>query len=143
MALSKLEQLYRQVIVDHSSHPHHYGDMTDPTQAVELHNPSCGDLIEVQVKLTEDHIQDIRFSGSGCTISRASASMMTDLMKGKTIAEARQLINAFSLMMQGTPPQQEEIFGDAMMLQTVSKFPARIKCATLAWKALEKALETA
>ena len=142
MGLSRLEQLYRHVIVDHSSHPHNYGELEDPTHAIKLHNPTCGDTIEIQVHFVNDCIQDIRFSGNGCAISKASASMMTDIMKNKTKKEAQQLIDAFSLMMLGEEPEKEEAFGDAIMLQTVSKFPARIKCATLAWKALEKALDT-
>ncbi|MGC6768941.1 Fe-S cluster assembly sulfur transfer protein SufU [Enterococcus sp. LJL128] len=141
MALSKLENLYRQVILDHSSHPHHHGTLGDASQKIELNNPTCGDVIELQVAIQDDVIKDIAFNGSGCSISTASASMMTDAVIGKTVAEAEQLAEAFSQLVQGNETADEEKLGDASMLKNVSKFPARIKCATLAWKALEQAVE--
>lgn len=141
MALSKLDNLYRQVILDHSSHPHHHGTLGGSTQTVELNNPTCGDVIELQLTIQDETIQEIAFDGSGCSISTASASMMTDAVIGKNVAEAMQLIEAFSTLVQGKEVIEEEKLGDAAMLSGVAKFPARIKCATLAWKALEQALE--
>lgn len=141
MALSKLENLYRQVILDHSSHPHHHGTLDDSSKKIEMNNPTCGDVIELQVDIQDDIIKDIAFSGSGCSISTASASMMTDAVIGKTVAEAEELAEAFSQLVQGNEVADDEKLGDASMLKNVSKFPARIKCATLAWKALEKAVE--
>ncbi|MBM6615747.1 SUF system NifU family Fe-S cluster assembly protein [Desemzia sp. RIT804] len=143
MALSKLDQLYRQVILDHSQHPHHEGTLEDSTDQIELINPSCGDVIQLQLRIEEDRVQDIRFSGHGCTISRASASMMTDVMIGKTKAEAFELTQGFSELVQGKEVSDVEALGDAALLNGVAKFPARIKCATLSWKALEKALAAA
>lgn len=140
MALSKLDNLYRQVILDHSSHPHHHGVLEQSTNQIVLNNPTCGDVIQIQLVMDGDTIQDIRFSGSGCSISTASASMMTDAVVGKTTDEARELIADFSLLVQGEEITHEEELGDASMLGGVSKFPARIKCATLSWKALDKAL---
>lgn len=140
MGLSKLDQLYRQVILDHSQHPHHYGTLDESTRMIELNNPTCGDVIQLHFLIEGDRIKDIRFSGHGCTISKASASMMTDLMVGKTLEEALQLEKQFSLLVQGEEVQDVEELGDAVLLSGVAKFPARIKCATLSWKALEKAL---
>lgn len=140
MALSRLDQLYRQVILDHSSHPHHHGTLEQATDQIELNNPTCGDVIQLQLILEEDRINDIRFSGSGCAISTASASMMTEAVMGRTTQEALALVDQFSLLVQGKEDDNVEALGDAAILSGVSKFPARIRCATLAWKGLEKAL---
>lgn len=140
MALSKLDQLYRQVILDHSSHPHHYGTLADSNQMIEMNNPTCGDVISLTLEIKDDTIQQLAFTGSGCSISTASASMMTDLMEGKTLTDAQALIADFLTLVQGKKVAEEEKLEDAAMLSGVSKFPARIKCATLAWKALEKAI---
>ncbi len=140
MGQSKLDQLYRQVILDHSQNPHHYGKLDESTRTIELNNPTCGDVIQLHFLIEGNRITDIRFSGHGCTISKASASMMTDLMVGKTLEEALQLEKQFSLLVQGEEVQDVEELGDAILLSGVAKFPARIKCATLSWKALEKAL---
>ncbi len=140
MALSRLDNLYRQVILDHSSHPHHHGVLDDSTNQIELNNPTCGDVIQLQLVVQDDRIVDIRFSGSGCSISTASASMMTDAVIGKTEKEALELVQEFSELVQGNEVQLLDELGDAAMLSGVAKFPARIKCATLAWKALTRAL---
>lgn len=140
MALTKLDQLYRQVILDHSSHPHHHGELEQSTTQIELLNPTCGDVMQLQLIVENETIKDIRFNGSGCTISQASASMMTDVVIGKTVSEALALADQFSLLVQGKDVPKREELGDAALLNGVAKFPARIKCATLSWKALEKAL---
>lgn len=140
MALTKLDQLYRQVILDHSSHPHHHGKLEEATNQIELLNPTCGDVMQLQLVIEDQLIKDIRFDGSGCTISQASASMMTDAVIGKTVSEALALADQFSLLVQGKDVPKLEELGDAALLNGVAKFPARIKCATLSWKALEKAL---
>ncbi|MGX7196695.1 Fe-S cluster assembly sulfur transfer protein SufU [Enterococcus olivae] len=141
MALSKLDNLYRQVILDHSSHPHHHGSLENSSQRIELNNPTCGDVIHLELDTEKGVIKDIAFSGHGCSISTASASMMTDAVLGKTLEEAIALSEDFSQLVQGKDISELEKLGDAAMLGGVAKFPARIKCATLAWKALEKALE--
>lgn len=141
MALSRLDNLYRQVILDHSSHPHHHGKLADSNKTIEMNNPTCGDVIELELAIENDQIVDIAFSGSGCSISTASASMMTDAVLGKSLAEVADLAQEFSLLVQGQEIQNEEGLGDVAMLGGVAKFPARIKCATLAWKALEQAIE--
>lgn len=141
MALSRLDNLYRQVILDHSSHPHHHGVLDESTTEIEMNNPTCGDVIQLQMKLTpENVIEDIRFDGSGCSISTASTSMMTDVVIGKTTTEALALIDSFSELVQGKDVAELDALGDAQILSGVAKFPARIKCATLGWKALERGI---
>lgn len=141
MALSRLDNLYRQVILDHSSHPHHHGVLDESTTEIEMNNPTCGDVIQLQMKLTpENVIEDIRFDGSGCSISTASTSMMTDVVIGKTTTEALALIDSFSELVQGKDVAKLDALGDAQILSGVAKFPARIKCATLGWKALERGI---
>ena len=142
MALSKLDNLYRQVILDHSSHPHHHGQVAGG-ETVDLNNPTCGDVIQLTLKLEGDTIKDIAFSGSGCSISTASASMMTDAVIGKSAVESLELADIFSDMVQGKTDDRQKQLGDGALLAGVAKFPQRIKCSTLAWNALKKALENA
>jgi len=141
MALTRLDNLYRQVILDHSSHPHHRGTLGDSAYKVELNNPTCGDVIHLELAVEEETIKDLAFTGEGCSISTASASMMGDAVIGKTLAEAGDLSHLFSELVQGHDVPDSNQLGDASMLSGVAKFPARIKCATLAWKALEKAIQ--
>lgn len=139
MALSKMDNLYRQVILDHSAHPHHHGKLTDSTNEIEMKNPTCGDVLQLDVKVNNNKIEDIAFSGYGCTISQASASMMTDAVLNKDVDTAEDMVEDFSNMILGEKTNTD-ILEDAAILKGVSQFPARIKCATLAWKALHKAL---
>lgn len=134
-----LDTLYRQVILDHYKHPRNRGEFEDDTLTIEMNNPTCGDRIFLQVKLDGDVIQDVRFTGEGCSISMASASMMTQAIKGKKLADALEMSEQFSRMMLGEDVDMK-VFGldDIEALQGVANFPARIKCATLAWKAVEK-----
>ncbi|MEI3611611.1 Fe-S cluster assembly sulfur transfer protein SufU [Pseudogracilibacillus sp. SO30301A] len=139
MSHFNLDTLYRQVIMDHYKHPRNRGTFEDESLTVEMNNPTCGDRIFLQFKLDSDVVEDVRFTGEGCSISLASASMMTQAIKGKKIDEALKMSNLFSKMMLGEEVDIEA-FGleDIEALQGVSNFPARIKCATLAWKAMEK-----
>lgn len=139
MSHYNLDALYRQVIMDHYQHPRNRGTLNDDALTIEMNNPSCGDRIFLQFKLDGDTITDVKFTGEGCSISLASASMMTQAIKGKTIEEALKMSDLFSLMMLGRDVDFDE-FGleDIEALQGVSNFPARIGCATLAWKAMEK-----
>ena len=139
MALSKLDNLYMAVVADHSKHPHHHGFL-EGVEQVQLNNPTCGDVISLSVKFDGNIISDIAFAGNGCTISTASSSMMTDAVIGKTKAEALELAEIFSLMIQGDHKDKDKL-GEAKLLAGVSKFPQRIKCATLSWNALRKAIE--
>lgn len=140
MALSRLENLYRQVILDHSSHPRNFGELEEANGRIELNNPTCGDVIQLHLFVEEGRIAKAKFSGHGCSISTASASMMTEDIMGKTPEEAQALIEEFLLLVQGKVAAGETHLGDAAMLAGVQKFPARIKCATLSWKALERIL---
>ncbi|CQR26033.1 NifU family protein [Streptococcus varani] len=141
MALSKLDSLYMAVISDHSKHPHHRGKL-DNVEVLEMHNPTCGDVIKLSISIDEQgKIADIAFDGDGCSISTASASMMTDAVIGKTLDEAQDLANIFSSMIQGHEEKEQESLGEAALLAGVGKFPQRIKCATLSWNALKKAIE--
>jgi len=145
MGLSKLDQLYRAVIVDHYQHPHHHGRLTDVTNQIELRNPTCGDIITLELLIKDDIIADVAFHGEGCAISVASASMMTDLLKGKSIEEGKVLAHQFYDMLTGEAQDEKALrkqLGEASLLSGVRKFPARVKCATLGWKAFEKALES-
>ncbi|MEI3608545.1 MULTISPECIES: Fe-S cluster assembly sulfur transfer protein SufU [unclassified Pseudogracilibacillus] len=134
-----LDTLYRQVIMDHYKHPRNRGTFEDESLTVEMNNPTCGDRIFLQFKLDGDIVEDVKFTGEGCSISLASASMMTQAIKGKTVEEALAMSELFSQMMLGKEIDFDD-FGleDIEALQGVSNFPARIKCATLAWKAMER-----
>jgi SUF system FeS assembly protein, NifU family len=142
MSLSGLNNLYREVILDHSEHPHNKKKLTDATNKITLKNPTCGDVINLEIKLDAGIISDIGFTGEGCTISQSSASMMTDAILGKTVDESLEMAQIFSDMVIGKEHSQEELskLGDAAILSSVMQFPARIKCATLSWWALRKSL---
>ncbi|MDQ0338217.1 nitrogen fixation NifU-like protein [Caldalkalibacillus uzonensis] len=136
-----LNQLYRQVIMDHYKNPRNRGEIENGALTVNMNNPTCGDRIRLQMIVKDGKIENAKFVGEGCSISLASASMMTEVIIGKPVEDALQLSAIFSDMMQGKPYDDETYdLGDIEALQGVSKFPARIKCATLAWKAMEKGL---
>ena len=140
MGLDHLDDLYRQVIMTHAAHPHHYGECEDPRVRTTRYNPSCGDVIYLSLVLSTDHkIKAIAFKGEGCAISKASASMMTDLVMNQPIVKVRQLIQSFSKMLMGEKSEVGDL-KDAQLLAGVQQFPARIKCAKLPWQALEDAL---
>ncbi len=135
-----LDDLYREVILDHYSHPRNKGSL-DPADVVrEGANPLCGDEIRLSLVVRDGIVREVRFDGKGCSISQASASMMTDRIKGQPIAEAQRLIAAFKAMMRGEAPAPDDL-GDLEALQGVRKFPVRVKCATLGWVTLEEALK--
>lgn len=142
MSSNNLDTLYRQVIMDHYKNPRNRGVIEDDSLTINMNNPTCGDRIQLTMKVENDLVVDAKFEGEGCSISMSSASMMTQAIKGKPIDEALQMAHMFSDMMQGKDIEVDEDLdlGDIEALQGVCKFPARIKCATLAWKAMEKAL---
>jgi len=139
MSFNNLDTLYRQVIMDHYKNPRNNGVLEDSV-TVNLNNPTCGDRIQLTMKVEEGIVKEAKFEGEGCSISMSSASMMTQAVKGKKIEEAIKLSKIFSDMMLGKEYDDSVDLGDIEALQGVCKFPARIKCATLAWKALEKGL---
>jgi len=129
------------VIMDHFKRPRNKGVLQDGSLTVDMNNPTCGDRIRLTMKIDGGKVDDVKFEGEGCSISMASASMMTEAIRGKDTESALRLAEMFSEMIQGKDVEQIEALGDAVALQGVAKFPARIKCATLAWKALEKGLK--
>lgn len=143
MSFNNLDQLYRSVIMDHYKKPRNKGSLDENSVTIDMNNPTCGDRIHLTLKLNGDIVEDARFDGEGCSISMSSASMMTEAIKGKHIEEALNYAGVFSNMMLGEDIDEEIIdeLGDVAALQGVAKFPARIKCATLAWKAMEKGVK--
>ncbi|WP_028776765.1 Fe-S cluster assembly sulfur transfer protein SufU [Shimazuella kribbensis] len=140
--MSSLDDLYRRVIMDHYQRPRNKGELDNGDISIELNNPTCGDRISLQMNVEHGMIKDAKFLGEGCSISLASASMMTESVKGLTIDQSLHLVDLFSRMMQGEEIDTEEFpIEDIEALTGVAKFPARIKCATLAWKALEKGVK--
>lgn len=138
---SELEELYQEVILDHSRRPRNFGELPDATVRVHGDNPACGDEIHLGVKFREDGgLEEIKFTGHGCAISQASASMMTMKLKGKSRAEAQAMARAFHALVTGGPAEPPQALGDLRLMRGVRKFPQRVKCATLSWHALEEAL---
>jgi len=138
---SELEELYQEVILDHSRRPRNFGELADAAVRVHGDNPACGDEIDLGVKFGADgSVDEIKFSGHGCAISQASASMMTMKLKGKSRAAAREMLHAFHDLVSGGVDEGAPILGDLRLLRGVRKFPQRVKCAMLAWRALEAAL---
>jgi nitrogen fixation NifU-like protein len=136
----ELEELYQSVILDHSKRPRNYGELADAVR-VDGDNPSCGDEIHLCVKFGADGaIENLKFSGHGCAISQASASLMTMKLKGKPRAEAKALLAAFHDLVTKDAADPPKTLGDLRLLSGVRKFPQRVKCAMLAWRAFEQAL---
>jgi nitrogen fixation protein NifU and related proteins len=136
-----LEEMYRNIILEHYQRPRNRRVLERPSVSLSARNPSCGDELELQLRIADDVIEEVTFTGSGCAISTASASLMTQTIKGKTIDQALELAAKFHAMLRGEPPAPE--LGDLLALSGVSKLHARIKCATLAWQTLETALTEA
>src|SRR5687768_3799321 len=138
----QLDDLYRELILDHYRHPRNKGDLENANRHVEGYNPLCGDEVELDLIVDEDGvIEAVAFKGRGCSISQASSSMMTDAVKGQTKGEAMALLDAFKKMMMEPETEPAEELGDLEAFQGVAKFPVRVKCATLAWNVLQEGLE--
>ncbi|HWD49250.1 MAG TPA: SUF system NifU family Fe-S cluster assembly protein [Rhizomicrobium sp.] len=138
-----LRELYQDVILDHSRHPRHFGPLSDATNSAEGHNPLCGDRVKINLIVDKnDKIADIKFEGRGCAISQASASLMTDMVMGRSLAEAETLMGGFLHLVKG---EATELAGEDRerldVMAGVSAFPMRVKCATLAWHTFKSALE--
>ncbi len=136
--MNDLRDLYQQLILDHNQSPQNFRDMEDATSKADGHNPLCGDEITLYLYLVDNTIKDISFKGSGCAISKASASIMTTLIKGKTIAEAEDLFTRFHTMI--TAGKISGDIGTLAVLAGVHKFPSRVKCAVLSWHTMNNAL---
>lgn len=140
--MADLRDLYQEVILEHSKAPRNFRELKPSDRKAEGFNPLCGDRFTVYVQMDGDSIQDISFQGSGCAISKASASMMTQSLKGKTKAEANELFQRFHNVVTGQPANGDKPeLGKLTVFSGVSEFPARVKCATLAWHTLQAALE--
>jgi nitrogen fixation NifU-like protein len=137
---AELDELYQSIILDHNRRPRNFRVMDDASTHADGMNPLCGDQLTVWLKLDGDQISDVSFQGSGCAISKASASLMTAAVKGKTKAEAEQLFEKFHGLVTGTHPEHGETLGSLKALGGVSRFPLRVKCASLAWHAMHAAL---
>ncbi|MCT0197551.1 SUF system NifU family Fe-S cluster assembly protein [Lactobacillus helveticus] len=143
MGLDRLKFLYREVILENANNPQNYGNIANANYQTTVYNPNCGDELNLFLNLDgQNKISAIKFNGKGCTISRASASLMTQVVKGKTKDEAIAIAKTFSKMAMGEEcsPKELQSLGDAQIMTNIMMFPARIKCATLSWWALERIL---
>ena len=141
--MSELQQLYQSLILDHNRSPRNFGSLAGADRHAEGYNPLCGDQVRVEVKLEGDRVADIKFTGNGCAISKASASLMTTAVKGKTRTEAAALFRDFHGLVTGAavPADPKQSLGKLAIFAGVAEFPVRVKCATLAWHALRDALK--
>jgi nitrogen fixation NifU-like protein len=138
--MSDLRELYQETILGHYKKPRNFRAMADATRHVEGYNPLCGDKITVYLKVDNGVVSDVSFQGSGCAISTASASMMTDALKGKSLAEAETIFHSFHDLVTGKATHEEDL-GKLAVFAGVREFPLRVKCATLAWHTFHAALE--
>jgi nitrogen fixation NifU-like protein len=138
--MSELTDLYQEVILDHNRRPRNFRSMDAASRTQEGYNPLCGDRLTLYVKLDGDRIGDVSFQGTGCAISKASASLMTDAVKGKTVAEARAIFERFHEMVTSQPEAAVREMGKLAVLAGVREFPTRVKCASLAWHTLKAAV---
>jgi nitrogen fixation NifU-like protein len=139
--MAGLGELYQNVILEHNRSPRNFRAMPEADRQADGHNPLCGDQVTVWVRLEGDRVADVSFQGAGCAISRASASIMTDAVKGKSRAEAEALFERFRRLVTGDlPPGETETLGKLAVFSGVSEFPIRVKCASLAWHTLKSAL---
>jgi nitrogen fixation NifU-like protein len=143
--MEDLRELYQEVILDHSKRPRHFHEMPEPNHRANGHNPLCGDRITVYLRVEAGVIEDVSFQGAGCSISTASASMMTDALRGKTVAEARDLFDRFHRLVTSDPSHAAEnadpSLGKLAVFSGVCEFPMRVKCASLSWHTMKAALE--
>ena len=139
--MSDLRDLYQEVILDHNRNPRNFGPLEDADLRADGHNPLCGDKLSIAVNVVEGVVTDIRFEGSGCAISKASASLMTEGIKGRTLDEARKLFGRFHQLVtdRSVPPDEE--LGKLAVFAGVRDYPARVKCAILAWHTLRAAVD--
>jgi nitrogen fixation NifU-like protein len=135
-----LDELYKEVILDHYKNPRNKHSLPQATVSRRKNNPLCGDDIALHARLADDLVTEVTFEGQGCSISQASASMLTEAVKGKNLKDAAHLAAEFRAMMQGSIDPDEDAFGDLVALKGVVRYPVRIKCAVLAWDVLQEAL---
>ena len=139
---ARLSALYQELILDHYRRPRNKGVLAAATGSASLRNPLCGDEVDVHVEVRDGKVADVRFSGRGCSISQASASMMTELVKGQTPEEVHALGERFAAMIRGdAEAASDEVLGQARALSGVSRFPTRVRCAMIAWEAMARAVK--
>ncbi len=141
--MADLQELYQSIILDHNRRPRNYGALDGATQSAEGHNPLCGDEVRVELRTTDERIEDVRFTASGCAVSRASASIMSQAVKGKSRAEAEELFTQFHELVTGVlrpDPTEARALGEMAAFSGVSRFPVRVKCASMPWHTLQAAL---
>jgi len=141
--MSLLSDLYQEVILDHNRRPRNYGELPDATSQAEGYNPLCGDKVKVYLRKDGDIIQKVAFEGTGCAISTASASIMTEVLKGKTLRQAKEIFQKFHSLVTGKTdgdPEDDDL-QQLLVFHRLSEYPVRVKCATLVWHALHSALE--
>jgi len=134
-----LESIFRELILDHYRKPRNKGELEEPTVTVAMRNPLCGDVIELMLRIEDERIADLRFKGQGCSISQAAASVLHELVVGLSIPEALSRVDSFTEMIAGRSEPDEDAIGDGIAFAGVSKYPARVKCALLAWMAFKDA----
>ena len=139
--MRELRDLYQQMILDHNKNPKNYGELDGATNIAEGYNPLCGDHYWVDMKVTGNEIEEIKFRGDGCAISKASASMMTTLLKGQTVKEAQDMFTTFKEVTSGNFTNDISALGTMSIFRGVGAFPNRVKCANLAWHTMKAALE--
>ena len=138
---AEIDELYREVILDHYRHPRNRGSIESPTVSRQGYNPLCGDEIVVDLLVNGGVVEDVAVRGGGCSISQSSASMMSEAIVGRTVDEVESLFGGFTAMMRGSDDVDLDLLGDLEALMGVRKFPVRVKCATLAWHTLREALQ--
>jgi nitrogen fixation protein NifU and related proteins len=137
-----LGDLFQDIILEHYKRPRNQGAIEDATAHVHMNNPTCGDEVYLSLRIADGRVQDVGFEGEGCSISQASISMMTQILKGQSVADGLRLADRFTAMMHGDPDAaRDKELRDARALAGVSRFPTRVKCALLGWNAFEKAAE--
>jgi nitrogen fixation NifU-like protein len=139
--MSELKDLYQEVILDHNKRPRNYHAVENASHSAEGYNPLCGDRLNLYLKVEDGVVTDVGFQGAGCAISKASASLMTDSIKGRPVAEVRDLFQRFHAMVTTPPDKPVENLGKLSVLSGVREFPVRVKCASLAWHTLKAALD--
>lgn len=140
--MSDLTDLYQAVILDHNRKPRNFGSLDGANRVADGKNPLCGDTVTVELRVDGDTIQDVKFTGQGCAISKASASLMTAAVRGKSRVDAEALFARFHAMVLGQTPGTKEELGQLVVFSGVSRFPVRVKCASLAWHTLRAALQS-
>jgi len=141
--MDDLQELYQQVIIDHGTKPRNLGTLSHCSHHAEGFNPLCGDELSLYLEVKNDIIEDIKFESKGCAISNASASLMSQFLKGKTLQQSEQAMQEFTDMLTNTPTAAHSDLGKLTILAGVNKYPARVKCATLVWHTLKAAFENA